>query len=955
MADLKDKCIHIKGAREHNLKNLEIRIPHGKLVVVTGVSGSGKSSLAFDTIYAEGYRKYMDSLSLRARQLLEQIRRPQVDFIEGLSPVIAIEQHQGGHPNPRSTVASVTEVADYARLLWAFAGEAFCPKDGKRIVQRTLDQCVERLFQEPLDSRVQILAPCLTARSTLIRDELPRLRQQGFQRIRINGIEGLLDDPNSIKLPSGTAPVQLDLIIDRLILKPENRSRIADSLELAFKIGLQQAIVLHQRTSEDPEWQTLKLSQTLSCECCHTPYEPLSPALFSHNRPEGACPRCSGLGKTTQFAPELVIPDPSKSVRTGAIKPWRLGSKRMIIQHNAILKQLAEQMPFDPTLEWKELPEDTKKEILYGNPDRLYAFKLKAGKAAPVPQVFEGVLSDLEKMFRETSSDGLRHRLMTYQISDVCPECHGHRLNNRVDFTFVLGTSFGAFMQQSIASAWELLRTLKAKSEDDTDSIWFRSRDVICGLENRLRFLNEVGLGYLQLSREFNTLSGGECQRARLATQLGMGLVGVVYVLDEPTIGLHPEDNERLIQTLTDMRDRGNAVVIVEHDADMIRIADHLIELGPGAGEQGGHLIFEGKPAEAAASTRSLTGRYLSGAQQVLKEGKTLKPSNGFVTIHGATENNLKLIDVGLPIGLMTCVAGVSGSGKSTLINDILGAAASRRLHRAKVIPGKHTGITGLDAFRAVVTVDQSPIGQSPRSNPATYTKLFDLLRTLLAQCPLSKIRGYTASRFSYNVRGGRCERCQGDGVIKMDMHFLNDIYTECPSCQGLRYNRETLEVKYKGKHIAEILNLSVDEACAFFRSFPKIMEKLDTLQAVGLGYLKLGQAANTLSGGEAQRLKLSLELSRKQTGETLYLLDEPTTGLHWADIQNLLDLLIKLRDRGNTIVVIEHNVDMIRNADWILELGPEGGERGGEILFNGPISTFRTCAQSRTARFLPR
>ncbi len=933
-----DRDIHIKGAREHNLKNLELRLPRDQLVVITGVSGSGKSSLAFDTLYAEGHRKYMESLSTRARQVLEQMRRPDVDFIHGLSPVIAIEQRTLAGASPRSTVASVTELADYARLLWTVGGAQYCPHDGGRIERRSLDDCLLRLLSEPAGSRAMILAPLAPSKPSVLREELPRLRQKGFQRVRIQGEIVDLQDP---VLPSGGKELTVELVVDRVVLEQEQRSRLADSLELAFREGKDKSLVLVQESREGP-WKEIRLSQSLACNLCGEVYEPLTPRTFSWNHPEGACETCGGVGRTLQFKEELVVPDPRKSVKQGAVKPWRLGSKAMIIKRNAILRQLADQLPFDPEIPWNELPPEVRKVILHGAGERLFSFKLKRGNTKPESLPFAGVLADLEATRRDTSSEGLRARLMAYQVGSRCESCQGKRLHPRARAVLVAGESIATFFSYSIGQALAFVDGL-----DVTSGGLAPAGDAICGLQERLRFLNEVGLGYLTLDREYGTLSGGESQRVRLATQLGMGLVGVCYVLDEPSIGLHPIDNRRLIDTLKELRDKGNAVIVVEHDEEMIRAADHLIELGPGAGETGGELLFEGTPEACMESPRSHTGPYLSGKCALHKDADTPDPLRGWLTVLGASEHNLKAVDAAFPVGLLTVVCGVSGSGKSTLVNDILGAEAARRLNKAKTIAGKHREIDGLGAFTGCIRVDQSPIGRSPRSNPATYTKLFDALRDLFAQCPLSKVRGYKASRFSFNVRGGRCERCQGDGQIKLDMQFLGDVFVECPSCGGHRYNRETLEVKFKGYSIADVLDMTVSEAMHLFRNQPKLFTRLATLDAVGLGYVKLGQPANTLSGGEAQRIKLSLELGKRQQGGTLYLLDEPTTGLHWEDIQKLMDLLFQLRDAGNTILVIEHHLDVIRMADWVVELGPGGGDAGGNLIYSGPPQKLSGCEQS--------
>ena len=917
--------ISVKGAREHNLKNISVDIPRNQLVVITGVSGSGKSSLAFDTIYAEGYRKYIDSLSTKARMVLEQIPRPDVDYIQGLSPVIALEQRNAGGGNPRSTVATVTEIADFARVLWAVCGTPYCPKDGGIIERRSMDDCLTRIYSEPEGSRLIILAPWMAAKPAILRGELPRLQQRGFQRVRLNGEIRRLDELNLID--SKASMISAEIVVDRIVLKSDQRSRLADSLDLAFSEGEDRAIILIEEANS---WRELALSNRLACVICGNVYEPITPRHFSWNHAEGACPECGGLGETLQFQPELIVPDPSISVKKGAIKPWRLGSKQMIIRHNAILKQLAEQLPFDPTLPWEELDPDIREQIIHGTGSRQFSFKLKGGNTKPELMTFEGVLADLENIRRNTTSEGLRARLMAYQTSSRCESCEGQRLRRASLSVLIEGRSITELLAMSLQEAQNFVDGLLRNPDYQTVS------DAVRGLGSRLSFLNKVGLGYLTLDRAYATLSGGEAQRVRLASQLGMSLVGVVYLLDEPSIGLHPLDNRRLIQTLTGLRDKGNSVVVVEHDGEMMLAADHLIELGPRAGIEGGDLVYQGSPKKSFKDKHSRSGMFLSGAARVEKDAKTLCPKIDWLNIQGATENNLKNINAKFPVGLLTVVCGMSGSGKSTLVNDILAKAAAFKLNRAKTIPGKYKKISGLDNFLSVIQVDQSPIGRSPRSNPATFTKLFDQLRDLFAKCSIAKIRGYKRNRFSFNVSGGRCERCKGDGVIKLDMQFMADVYSECPSCNGRRYNRETLDARFKGYSISDVLAMSVDEALKVFSKQPRIAEKLRTLADVGLGYIKLGQPAPTLSGGEAQRIKLSLELSKRQQGQTLYILDEPTTGLHWLDVQRLMDLLFKLRDAGNTILIIEHDLDVIRLADWIVELGPVGGQAGGEIVFQG-------------------
>lgn len=941
--------LHVKGAREHNLKNLELKIPRGKLVVVTGPSGSGKSSLAFDTIYAEGYRKYMESLSTQARQILEQLKRPDVDFIHGLSPVLAIEQRTGNN-SPRTTIATVTEISDYAQLLWALRGEQYCPKDGGRVVQRSLDDNVRHVLTTCVGERIQILAPALVAKPSVLRDELPRLRQRGFQRIRIGGAIRNLDEPNLV--PMGTQEMTVELVIDRLVATPDQRSRLADSLELAFREGQDRALILAQKSGDAP-LREIPLSQSLACECCGDIFPRLTPRHFSANHADGACGTCGGLGRKLRFVPDLVVPDPEKSVREGAIKPWRIGGKNLIIKHNALLKQLAEQLPFDPDKPWKDLPEDVQKVLLHGADERLFAFKLRRMREARA-MPFAGVIADLEESYRETDSDGFRARLSTFMVSGICPECQGTRLNARSAAVRMQSSegslTFPEFLSQDITRA-ESQAAIWVEDLGANDAV----REVVSGIRQRLHFLSETGLSYLTLNRDYATLSGGEAQRVRLATQLGMGLIGVIYVLDEPSIGLHAHDNEKLLETLRALRDRGNTVLVVEHDEETMRAADELIELGPEAGSEGGRLLFQGPPAECAALPfkRSRTGPYLARTMAVTKDAAMKSPDGAWLTVREARENNLQGIDVRFPIGLFTCVTGVSGSGKSTLVNDILATAAARKLNGARAMPGRHRHIENLDAFERLVQVDQEPIGRSPRSNPATFTGLFDLLRDLYSRVPLAKVRGYKASRFSFNVRGGRCERCQGDGMIKLDMLFMADAYAPCPSCGGRRYNRETLEILFHGRSIADVLDMTVRDAIGLFRNIPKVIDKLGTLEAVGLGYVKLGQSATTLSGGEAQRLKLSLELSKRQQGETLYILDEPTTGLHWVDIQRLLDLLFKLRDAGNTIIVIEHNLDVINLADWIVDLGPGGGKNGGNLVYAGARAEIDSVDASLTGAAL--
>ena len=937
--------IHVKGAREHNLKNIEVRIPRNKLVVITGVSGSGKSSLAFDTVYAEGARQYLESLSAKMRANLEQIPRPDVDFIHGLSPVIAIEQRSSANNNPRATVATATEIADYARLLWSVAGTQFCPDDGGEITRRTLDDCLEQLCALPAGTKLILGAPYTQIKRKLLDDELENLRRRGFQRIRIDGEIFDLDD----ELPKfeKKGVLALDLIVDRLVVSADARSRLADSLELAFREGKNRAFALVLGGEKSPRKIPLRLD--FSCKLCGKTYDALTPKNFSESHPDGACPACGGLGEKPKFLPELVVPDPKKSLKDGAIKPWRYGSKKMITQRNAWLRQLAEQVPFSLKEPWEKLDAETQKLILFGSGEK--EFLLKNGRRKPAPRPFEGVLADLEKTATTTSSLLLRTRLLAFQHSAPCAACSGLRLNPRALAVKLGGKSVGDFFAMSVPAALDFVKNLKNVPAVET------VEEARAGLEKRLQFLDTTGLSYLTLNRAYSTLSGGEVQRVRLAAQLGLGLVGVTYILDEPSIGLHPADHARLISQIKDLRERGNSVLVVEHDRDTILAADHVVEIGPGAGTQGGKLIFSGTLSECLAEDNSRTAKFLNTSSDArsreLTEIFPRVPAKQFFTVRGAAENNLKNIDVAFPCGALTVVCGVSGSGKSTLVNGILGNAAARKINRAKCAPGKHAGIDGLENFEGFVRIDQAPIGRSPRSNPATFTGIFDLLRKLYAATPLAKMRGYDAGRFSFNKRGGRCEKCQGEGQIALDMQFLGETWVECPSCRGARYNRETLEVLFKGLNIAEVLEMTIADACTFFRAQPSIRNLLTTLDEVGLGYLKLGQPAPTLSGGEAQRLKLALELSKRKRERTLYLLDEPTTGLHWDDIRLLMNLLFKLRDAGHTLIVIEHNSDVVRCADWIVELGPCGGNAGGQLIFTGTPDDLRSRASTPTAKFL--
>jgi len=939
-----DTSIRIKGARENNLKDIAVSFPRGKLIGVTGVSGSGKSSLVFDVLAAEGHRKYVESLSPKARQALEKVRRPDVDYVEGLSPVLSIEQISAGSSGPRSTVATATEIADYARLLWATAGQPFCPKDGGKVEKKTLDDAIALLMAQGSGKRMILLAPYITAKATVLREELPGLERRGFQRIRIDGQIKRLDDRNVIPEKSKGREISVDIVVDRLRLEASSRSRLADSLELAFKEGSERAIALIE---EEEGFKGINLSQSYSCEVCGTNYPGLTPRFFSWNHPDGACETCSGLGEVLRFREDLVIQDPCLTLNKGAIKPWRYGSRKMITLRKNILKALSEQYSFDLKVAWVDLPDEVKNFLLLGDDQREFELKLQVGRGKAKKQVFPGVFQDLQETIRNTSSESLRAKLLTCQYGSKCPDCQGGRLSSYARNVKLAGQTMDKFLSLPVGKAWKFI-----KGKASRDHRCLQVEDALNGLKQRLGFIEQVGLGYLTLDRSYRSLSGGEAQRSRLATQLGMGLVGVTYALDEPSVGLHPADHGRLLQVLEGLRDKGNTVIVVEHDADTLHACDHLIEIGPGPGEIGGSLCFEGSVLSCLQDKKSKSGPFLAGIEKVEKEVKDKKPGKLNLLVKGARANNLQNIDVSFPLGLLSVVCGVSGSGKSTLVNEVLAKSAAYELHRSKQLPGAHGGIDGLQHFEQVVRVDQSPIGKSPRSNPATFVKLFDLLRKLFSQCSLSRVRGYSPGRFSFNLPGGRCERCKGDGMVKLDMQFLADVFVECESCQGKRYNRETLEVRYRGRNIAEILAMSVSEAKEVFSKHPAVLAKLETLDAVGLGYLKLGQPANTLSGGESQRLKLSLELSRRQTGKVLYLLDEPTTGLHWLDVQKLMDLLFKLRESGHTLIVIEHNLDVIRLADHVIEIGPSGGEQGGELVFQGsPLEL--SMEDTATGRFL--
>ena len=962
------ESIRILGARQHNLKNLSLEIPRERLVVITGLSGSGKSSLAFDTLYAEGQRRYVESLSAYARQFLDQLQKPDVDFIEGLSPAIAIEQRTSGG-SPRSTIATQTEIYDYLRLLFASAGQPHDPVSGEPVRRLTAQQIVEQILAFPLESRLILLAPIVSQQEGEFRDVLERLKRDGFLRARIDGqIVELSGPPPVTKLAAGI-PHSIEVVVDRLILKEGVRPRLAESVELALKLGRNRMLLLLQNSSGEASglhsFSTAYANPTTGFEMPE-----LTPKHFSFNSHIGACPECQGLGTRLKIDPDLVVPDTDKTLAGGAIAPWAKASKTLEPFYQALLEKLAAQYKVSLDLPWCLLPETFRTVLLEGSGERALSLpSLEAGKAAKRP--FEGVLAQLQALYEATESEAGRTRLRQFMGLQPCPTCHGARLrpellavklsaqlNGPNGKTTQLGIA--AFCGKTIEYAQSFIQALVLD-----ESLAFVTSEVRRELSNRLRFLNEVGLGYLNLDRQSGSLSGGESQRIRLATQIGSGLAGCLYVLDEPSIGLHQRDNDRLIETLRRLRDLGNSVIVVEHDEDTIRAADYVVDMGPGAGVRGGQIVAAGTPAEVAAAPESLTGQYLSGKARIPIPKNRTRPttprsqmerthqSAGWLSILGVTENNLRNVDAHFPLGCMTCVSGVSGSGKSTLVDDVLRRVLSRKLHRSKEKPGAHAQLLGLEQVDKVIVIDQAPIGRTPRSNPVTYVGAFTAIRELFASLPASRVRGYDGGRFSFNVKGGRCEACEGDGVKRIEMHFLADVFVECELCHGRRYNRETLEVTYKGNNIADILDMTVDDAHRFFRNVPQVADKLLALEDVGLGYVRLGQSGATLSGGEAQRIKLAAELARKATGRTVYILDEPTTGLHFADIQKLLEVLLKLRDAGNTLIIIEHNLEVLKCADWILDLGPEGGGAGGQIVVEGTPEMVTQCSASHTGRYL--
>ena len=934
--------IRIRGARTHNLKNLDLDLPRDKLIVITGLSGSGKSSLAFDTIYAEGQRRYVESLSAYARQFLSVMEKPDLDHIEGLSPAISIEQKSTSH-NPRSTVGTITEIYDYLRLLYARVGTPRCPDHGYPLEAQTVSQMVDQVLALDAGQRWMLLAPVVRERKGEHAQVFEQLRAQGFVRVRVDGQLYEIDAVPTLALRQKHT---IEAVIDRFRPREDIKQRLAESFETALRLGDGMAAV---RSLDDPEAEPQLFSSKYSCPVCDYALPELEPRLFSFNSPIGACPSCDGLGVSEFFDPAKVVTNPALSLAAGAVRGW----DRRNAYYFQLIASLARHYGFDVDTPWQALPEAVRHAVLYGSGEEAISFTYvsEAGGRSQRKHRFEGIIPNLERRYRETESPAVREELAKYVSERPCPDCGGARLNRSARNVFVADRPLPEIVVLPIDEALAFFRGLKLGG-------WRGeiAAKIVKEIGERLGFLVDVGLDYLTLERKADTLSGGEAQRIRLASQIGAGLVGVMYVLDEPSIGLHQRDNDRLLATLTRLRDLGNTVIVVEHDEDAIRLADHVLDIGPGAGVHGGEIVGEGTLADILASPRSLTGDYLSGRRKIDIPRVRHKP-NPKMTLHlrGASGNNLKNVDLDIPAGLMTCITGVSGSGKSTLINDTLYTLAANEINGSSHPVAPYREIDGLDLFDKVVNIDQSPIGRTPRSNPATYTGLFTPLRELYAQVPEARSRGYSAGRFSFNVRGGRCEACQGDGLIKVEMHFLPDVYVPCDVCHGKRYNRETLEILYKGFNINDVLEMTVEDALKLFEPVPSIARKLETLVDVGLSYIKLGQSATTLSGGEAQRVKLSKELSRRDTGRTLYILDEPTTGLHFHDIEALLGVLHKLRDEGNTVVVIEHNLDVIKTADWIVDLGPEGGHRGGTILVTGTPEDVAACPQSYTGQFLAR
>ncbi|TZE83111.1 excinuclease ABC subunit UvrA [Calorimonas adulescens] len=910
--------IFVKGAREHNLKNIDVSIPRDKLVVITGLSGSGKSSLAFDTIYAEGQRRYVESLSAYARQFLGQANKPDVDYIEGLSPAISIDQKTTSK-NPRSTVGTVTEIYDYMRLLYARIGIPHCPNCGREISRQSIDQMVDKVMTLPEGTRIQILSPLVRGRKGEFVKVFEFIKKSGFVRMRVDG--SVVDVNDAVKLEKNKKH-SIEVIVDRLVVRPGIEGRLTDSIETALKHSDGLVIV---EVLDKEEWL---FSENYACPDCGISLEELSPRMFSFNSPFGACPVCSGLGTDLKVDPDLLIPDKSKAITSGAIDSW-LYAKDTMAYHNMVTA--LRKMGVDIYVPVEDMKEDEYNKLLYGDGEH-----------------YDGILNEIETRFKNTKSSFVREEIYNFLKTTPCPACHGARLKPESLAVTVGGINIAAMTDMSVRDLLKFLNEMTLTEREEVIA-----SQILKEIKARLGFLINVGLDYLTLSRAASTLSGGESQRIRLASQIGSGLVGVLYILDEPSIGLHQKDNSKLLKTLLNLRDLGNTLIVVEHDEETMYAADYIIDVGPGAGAHGGEIVACGTIDDIKRCERSITGQYLSGKKSIPVPEYRRKPNGHWLTVRGARENNLKNIDVSFPLGVFTCVTGVSGSGKSTLINEILYKSLARRLNGSREEPGEHDSIEGIEYLDKVINIDQSPIGRTPRSNPATYTGVFDLIREIFSQTPDAKMRGYKPGRFSFNVKGGRCEACGGDGIIRIEMHFLSDVYVPCEVCKGKRYNRETLEVKYKGKNIADILDMTVEEALGFFDNIPRIKTKLQALYDVGLGYIKLGQPSTQLSGGEAQRVKLATELSKRPTGKTVYILDEPTTGLHIADVHMLLNVLERLVDGGNTVIVIEHNMDVIKTADYIIDLGPDGGDRGGEVVAVGTPEEVSMVADSYTGQYL--
>lgn len=931
-----DKIV-VHGARAHNLKNIDVTIPKNKLVVITGLSGSGKSSLAFDTLYAEGQRRYVESLSAYARQFLGQMDKPDVDSIDGLSPAISIDQKTTSH-NPRSTVGTVTEINDFLRLLWARVGTPICPNDGSVIASQSVEQMVDRVLELPKRTRLQVLAPVARDKKGTQKAVFEKIKKAGFVRVQVDGETYDLEEvPELDKNKKHT----VDVVVDRIIIKDGIRSRLFDSFEAALRLSDGYA------TADVIGGTPLMFSEQYACPVCGFTVGELEPRLFSFNAPLGACPECEGLGSKLEVDEELVVPDRQKTLREGAMLPWNPISSQY---YPKMLEQFCDSVGIDMDVPFEKLPAKQQKQVLYGNGEATFHFHYENdfGGVRDVDVPFEGVINNVKRRYHETNSDFTREQMRKYMTELPCPACHGYRLNEKALAVKIMGKNIGEVSELPISQAIPFFKDVElspAKAKI--------AKPILKEILDRLTFMANVGVEYLTLSRAARTLSGGEAQRIRLATQIGSNLSGVMYVLDEPSIGLHQRDNDRLIASLKKMRDLGNTLIVVEHDEDTMRAADYIIDIGPGAGENGGQVMAAGTPKQIMRSRKSLTGQYLSGKQLIPVPEKRRSGNGNFIELKGAQANNLKNIDVKFPLGEFICVTGVSGSGKSTLVNLILKRILAQKLNGASAKPGRYASISGLENIEKVIDIDQSPIGRTPRSNPATYTGVFDDIRDLFAQTNEAKLRGYTKGRFSFNVKGGRCEACRGDGILKIEMNFLPDVYVPCEVCHGTRYNSETLEVEYKGKNIAEVLKMTVSEALEFFSAIPKIRRKLQTIEDVGLGYVQLGQPATTLSGGEAQRMKLASELHRQSHGKSFYILDEPTTGLHMADIKRLLGVLQRLVDTGNTVLVIEHDLDVVKSADWLIDLGPEGGEAGGYVVATGTPETIAEVSESYTGQYL--